>query len=345
MIVGNDVSKFQGDIDYGVYKNNTNFVISKATEGVGFTDVKFNRNQSEARNAGLLRGFYHFARPDLGNTPEAEADYFLSVIGQLQEGEILALDYECAKQSQAHVDWCKGWLDHIFAKTGCKPLIYMSESVVLKFDWTSVVNAGYGLWIAKYARPPKPDTVFNPGKWPFAAMYQWSSSQLVPGILNGTGNVDANVFYGDSKAFIAYGYHVPQPTPPPTPDPDPEKVIAGLRSRITDLDKQLASANAEVENRDQQVSRLKDQVLESDKLRQDVLKQLNDATKKVEAITTAYEGQLRGKQELIDAQGKQLGAQNTRIAVLEAENKGLKAGLVKSLTLYQFVRLKFGVKI
>lgn len=135
MILGNDVASYQGDINYDVYKNNSNFIIPKATEGVGFTDPKFKRNQSEARRVGLLRGYYHFARPDLGNSPEAEADFFLAVVGALQEGENLYLDYECANQVQAHVDWCRKWLDRVYQKTGVKPLIYLNQSQVKKFDW------------------------------------------------------------------------------------------------------------------------------------------------------------------------------------------------------------------
>lgn len=30
--------------------------------------------------AGMLLGAYHYARPDLGNTPEAEAKYFLEIV-------------------------------------------------------------------------------------------------------------------------------------------------------------------------------------------------------------------------------------------------------------------------
>ena len=93
-ILGNDVASFQGDINYDIYKNNTNFVICKATEGVGFIDPKFKRNQSEARRVGLPLGFYHFARPDLGNSPEAEADFFLNIVGTPKEGEIFILYYE-----------------------------------------------------------------------------------------------------------------------------------------------------------------------------------------------------------------------------------------------------------
>lgn len=231
---GNDIASYQGDPNYDVLIKNANFLIVKATEGNGFTDPKLRRNQSEARRVGLALGYYAFARPDLGNAPELEANFFLNQIGQLQPGEILVLDYEVSWNGDV-VGWCKKWLDQIYAKTGVKPLIYMSESFVIKYDWTPVVTAGYGLWIAKYLNTPNPDyTDFNTGKWQFAAMYQWTSAQTVPGI---SGRVDGDVFYGDLATFKKYGYKPAAPTPPPAEDPK-DKKIAELTSQVTNLTKE-----------------------------------------------------------------------------------------------------------
>lgn len=49
-----------------------------------------------------------------------------------------------------NVQYAKTFLDRVFNVTGIKPLIYMSESVVRSYDWTSIAEAGYGLWVAKY---------------------------------------------------------------------------------------------------------------------------------------------------------------------------------------------------
>lgn len=217
----------------------------KVTEGVGFTDPKFKRNQSEARRVELPLGYYHFARPDLNNTPEGEARFFLDTVGELKEGEIIALDYEVENRVQPHVDWCKKWLDYVLQKTGVKPLIYMSESVVPAFDWASVVNGGYGLWIAKYLYNPNPDyTGFNIGKWPFAAMYQWTSGQKVPGIP--VEKTDGDVFYGDVTTFKKYGYV--KPTPIPTPTPAPVNFEALYLEKVTELARAYRSLAAEKTN-------------------------------------------------------------------------------------------------
>lgn len=200
MIVGNDISNWQGDVNYDVYVHNTNFLIIKATEGVGFTDKKFLRNQAEARRFGIPLGYYHFARPDLKNQPEAEADYFLKVVGQPREGEVLCLDYEPVSNPFPVVLWCQVFLTRVFAKTGVRPLIYLNKSQVRTFDWSSVVAGGYGLWLASYDGEP-----FT-GQWQAMAMQQWTSKQQVPGIV---GNVDGNWFFGTVEQFKAYGYHTP----------------------------------------------------------------------------------------------------------------------------------------
>ena len=216
-IVGNDVSTFQGDIDWDTYRKNANFALIKATEGTGFTDPKFSRNQSEARRVGIPLGYYHFARPDL-NSADAEATWFVQAIqisGALRQGELLCLDYE-QDWSGDKVTWCKTFLDTVASKlNGYKCLIYLNQSLAKSNDWSPVVNAGYGLWIAAYTGDPSNNN-FNIGKWSFAAMQQWTDAQNVPGI---QGAVDGDVFFGDAPTFQKYGYQPPAP-PPVTPPVD-----------------------------------------------------------------------------------------------------------------------------
>lgn len=248
-ISGNDVASYQKDIDFDTYKKNSNFILMKVSEGVGFIDPKFKQNQSGARRVDMARGYYHFARPDLGNAPEAEAQYFLDQIGGLQDGEILALDYEVNNRIQSHVDWCKKWLDYVFNKTGCRPLIYMSESVTTQLDWTAVVAGSYGLWLAKYLNNPTPDATYVTGKWSFAAMYQWTSKQSVPGIPTVT---DGDVFYGDISTFKKYGYKTPTPPPPPVDYQDLYKKEVAKNDQLShDLNQantQIASLQTKIDN-------------------------------------------------------------------------------------------------
>ena len=245
-IKGIDVSKWQGNIDFSKVKSSTNFVIMKATEGYGYTDPKFKDNQKGFRNTGIAMGYYHFARPDLGNTPEKEADWFVKTIGALKSGEVLALDYEVNYSDP--VNWCKKFLDRVKAKTGVKPLLYINLATNNKYNWSSVVKGDYGLWLAYWdgslTARPKTD-------WNFIAIKQYGADTKVSGI---SGNVDGDVFFGDITTFKKYGYNPPPipptpPTPPePTPEPPPEPPLPvptptdpteELKKRIVTLEKEI----------------------------------------------------------------------------------------------------------
>ena len=207
MIVGQDVSSWQGDIDWNTYKNNSNFVIIRSSYGNGYTDNKFFRNRDEARRVSLPRGFYHYAYPQY-NSPEDECDWFLNLVG-VQDGESLYLDYE-ENWSGDKVDWCKRFLDRMSSKlNGYKGTIYLNQSLASGNDWSPLYNAGYKLWIAAYTYDPYKNN-YNIGTWPEAIMQQWTNQQQVPGII---GNVDGNVFFGDVNGFKNIGYKSP---PPPT---------------------------------------------------------------------------------------------------------------------------------
>lgn len=113
------------------------------------------------------------------------------------------------------------------------------------------------------------------------------------------------------------------------------RVIAGFKSRITDLQTQLNLANAEVFNRTEQVSRLKEEVLKSEELRGELTDQLNEAIKKVSGIQTIYEDRLGVMQGQIDQMGKEKGELHKQL--LECKNQSP----VEDLTIGQVLVLLF----
>jgi len=236
MILGQDISKWQGDIDWDTYKSNTNFVFIKASEGNGYTDTKFLRNQSEARRCEIPVGYYHFARPDLNNAPEVEAEWFVKVCGKLETGEFLCLDYE-ATWNGAVIDWCLKFLEYVKGKTGVKCFIYLNQALIKKYDWKPVVDGNYALWVAAYTYDPAKND-FVTGAWPTAAMQQWTNKQIVPGI---SGEVDGNVFFGTVKSLAKYGYVPPTvpevPSTPPTEPSNPNNLE--LEKKINDLSEKI----------------------------------------------------------------------------------------------------------
>ena len=221
MLKGIDVSTWQavgtGDGDY-------DFVICKATEGVGYTDPKCDQHYQRAKSQGKLLGVYHFARPGC-NDAISEADWFVSQIQGYIGEAILVLDWEV--EATWNVAWAKQWLDRVYEKTGVKPLIYASGAVITGNDWSSVVKGDYGLWIAYWPNqyqysndwPTDPSQMtYGIGAWPFWAIWQFSSR-------NGT--LDCDVANMDRNGWMKYaaknGKAEPAPTPTPAPKPEPAK--------------------------------------------------------------------------------------------------------------------------
>jgi GH25 family lysozyme M1 (1,4-beta-N-acetylmuramidase) len=229
---GIDISSWQGKPEFIRLQNEIDFIIIKATEGVGYKDKEFYRNQNEARAVNLPLGYYHFARPDLGNSPTNEAEYFISVIGKLEIGEILVLDYEV--NSYNGVSWCKKFLDHVTKITNTKPLIYLNQYQIQNMNWESVIQGNYGLWVASYDNDQN-NVNFSTG-WPVVAMKQYTNSGVVQGIYS---RVDMNTFFGSREMFRKYGYQTDI-------DPDKEK-IEKLKIAIdrvkSELDASMANIN------------------------------------------------------------------------------------------------------
>jgi len=73
----------------------------------------------------------------------------LSTIGTIQPGECLCLDYERINYGSC-VSWCKAFLDRIQAQTGLKAYLYINLGTLNQYDWSSIKNAGYPLWLADW---------------------------------------------------------------------------------------------------------------------------------------------------------------------------------------------------
>lgn len=218
-LYGVDVSGIgQGTINWDELNAASNFVIIQATYGT-ITDAQFSRNQSEARRvqvaAGPLGiGYYHYAYARLLDAVTS-ANYFADVLGALQEGELLALDWE-EPYNGDHVAWCLQWLQTVEARTSVKPLLYLNQALMNSHDWSPVINAGYGLWLAKYDDSKTATAPTTP--WPVVAIRQWVSTDVVAGI---SGYVDGDTAYVDFNGWNAYGYHATNLAPVPLPEPDP----------------------------------------------------------------------------------------------------------------------------
>lgn len=182
-------------------------VIIKATQGTSYVNPYCNKHYGQAKQAGLLRGLYHYAN---GSGAIKEADYFVNSIKNYIGDAILVLDWEGEQNSQFgknDVAYCKMFLDRVYEKTGVRPLIYMSKSVCRAHDWSSVAK-NYGLWAAQYANNNETGWQSNPwtdgasfGAWSFAAIYQYSSHGKLKGY---DGRLDLDLAYMTAEAWNKY---------------------------------------------------------------------------------------------------------------------------------------------
>lgn len=208
MILGVDISHWQGSPNFDYLRSaGTEFCITKLTEGTTYRDPTSRRNRSEAKRAGMISGIYHFAKA--GNAIR-EADFFVDTAGDVSE-ELLVLDWEVKHADP--VGWCLTWLNRVFERTGCRPLIYINKSTRNGFNWSPVIAGNFGLWLASY------DGVTDqPAANGWAvAMKQYTSSGRVAGI---AGDCDRDAFYGTvgqlRKYTVGGAATAPSaPAPPP----------------------------------------------------------------------------------------------------------------------------------
>lgn len=248
---GIDISNWQKDLD--LKKIDYDFVIVKATEGLNFVDKYCDGFIQTAKAMNKKFGFYHFARPT--NSAIAEAEFFVTNCRSYFGEGIPVLDWEAENKND--VQWALRWLNRVQDLTGVKPMIYMSESVVNAYNWSSVVAADYGLWVAKY-RDTKPDYNYDMSAagnmpkvkwWPFYAMWQWTSVGRLDGY---SGSLDCDVFYGAPQIWDAYVRS--GPINPEDPDPEP------VPDDVEKLKKQIAALEEENDSLWDAVSELKKRI-------------------------------------------------------------------------------------
>ncbi|WP_083976564.1 lysozyme [Kitasatospora azatica] len=186
---GLDVSSYQGNVNWSsVAANGGAFAYIKATEGTGYTNPYFAQQYNGSYNAGLIRGAYHFALPNV-SSGATQASYFVSHGGGWSaDGKTLppALDIEynpygatCYGLSQsAMVSWIHSFSNQVHYLTGRYPTIYTTTNW-----WATCTgnNGGFGttnpLWIARYA-----STVGTlPNGWGYQTFWQYADSGTFPG--------------------------------------------------------------------------------------------------------------------------------------------------------------------
>ncbi len=177
---------------------NYDFIIMKASEGMGFRDRAVSLYMDVLKDTDIPIGFYHFARPEINSDPIVEAMNFVNAVRPyLSYNPILALDVEARALTVPLLDpWCLTWCNFVYKNTGRKPLIYCSEAEVGRFKLCC--DFGCGLWIAKWSKNKPTDKKIKP--WKFWAIWQNSNNCVCSGV-----RVDHNYFNGTKDQLRKYG--------------------------------------------------------------------------------------------------------------------------------------------
>lgn len=185
MLLGCDISSHQRNNYKSIIDDNNSFVIIKSSEGRSYVNPYMDDMVKYSESKGKLIGFYHYGRPENGNTPEQEARHFCNTVKKYIGRSVLILDYE-GEAHKCGAKWAVRWIREVKRLTGVLPMFYTSESYLRLYE--PVVKTGAGLWVAKYSlSTPK----ISP--WEIVALWQFRSYPY-----------DKSRFYGDKKTWMEY---------------------------------------------------------------------------------------------------------------------------------------------
>jgi lysozyme len=197
--IGFDVSEYQGEINWEQTYHieeafELSYVFIRATAGEDKIDSRFEENWKGAKARQLIRGAYHYYRPN-ENSIEQATNFINNVT--LQKGDLPpVLDIEKLPKKQSIVRLKVGlrnWLSAVEKHYGVKPIIYSGESYYK--DFLKEEFSEYPLWIANY-NFWRNDLESD---WQF---WQFTEKAKIEGI---DAMVDLNIFNGDKNDLLKIG--------------------------------------------------------------------------------------------------------------------------------------------
>lgn len=192
------------------------FVIIKATEGIGFVSNVCDKQYQLAKKRNKLLGVYHFAT---GLDARAEADFFVKNIqGYLGEA-ILVLDWEAGAVNRGR-EWVRTFVRRVKELTGVPPIIYGSQSPLTTQNIKGIAqDENCGLWVAAY--PNNNQTGYrNEGQLLGSIIRQYSSYGRLAGY-NGNLDLNRSILTPETWKKYAKGNRVDTPAPTPASEPTP----------------------------------------------------------------------------------------------------------------------------
>ena len=220
LVHGVDVSVYEPNVDWRALRaQGFRFALIRATSSISYIDPKFAEHWAGAREAGILRGAYHYLFG--GQDAKKQAESFIATVGA-DKGELppivdLEDAYNEGVPNSKLISTCKAFIDVIEGVFGRKPMIYSRKtyleprvSITGKApDWAK----DYDLWIAQYPFEFKAGSMPNinmpsqPKGWKDWKIWQYSETAIVDGVtdeINRPTRVDLNWFRGTEEELYQY---------------------------------------------------------------------------------------------------------------------------------------------
>ena len=140
-------------------------------------------------------GAYHFTYGL--EDPTKEAQFFLDTIGAWNDKAVLVVDYEGSQALSRGKYWVKVFAEYLEHKTGRKPVIYASGSVIVDQGLKAL---GYPLWVANYYKGNQSISGYDTSGCKIysgcegSALWQFTENGYLKGY---SGKLDLNVCYED----------------------------------------------------------------------------------------------------------------------------------------------------
>lgn len=195
---GVDVSRWQGDIDWGKLRTQgANFAYIKATDGGDHLDPMFKKNWRKAKEAGIRRGAYHFFY--WCRRASEQADWFIRNVPRDPDALPPVLDVEwngdsSCKRRPSRTDVLEKmqvFMDKLERHYGKRPVIYTAPDFY--DDNLKGAFKNHSFWLRSVAQHPS--KVYPGRNWLF---WQYSGSGLSHGV---DGRIDLNVFNGTEAGW------------------------------------------------------------------------------------------------------------------------------------------------
>jgi len=195
---GIDVSWWQGEIDWETLATaDIHFVFMKATEAVTLQDKQFKYNWEQAQKHNLFVGAYHFL--NFNSSGVEQAQNFINTVPKTKNMLPPVVDIEfdlltVLPEDEVANQIIEDTITTIEKHYGVKPILYVNYESYDRYIRGKYLD--HHIWICDINQDPN---ISDKRLWTF---WQHSHTGKLPGIGDGKGDVDLNVYYGTYQEFL-----------------------------------------------------------------------------------------------------------------------------------------------